>query len=197
MMVKVCGITCTDDALASVDAGASAIGFNFYPQSPRYVTVKTAAEIAAVLPSHVWKTGIFVNEPAGTIERVARQVGLDVVQLYGDCTVSGFRIWRARPVDAAFRAESIEDEAAEAVLLETVGGSLPGGTGRTFDWTLARGLRKKIILAGGLDGSNVREAIRTARPWGVDASSRMEYAPGRKDHERIRQFVKAALAETL
>ena len=197
MMVKVCGITRVEDALASVEAGASAIGFNFYPRSPRYIPPEAAASIAALLPPQVWKAGIFAGEERDAIERVARQVGLDIVQLYGDGSASGFRVWRARCVDAAFSAASIESEPAEAVLLEAASEKLLGGTGRTFDWTLARGLRKKIILAGGLDAGNVREAIRTARPWGVDASSRLESAPGRKDHAKIRQFVQAALAETL
>lgn len=197
MIVKVCGITRADDALAAVDAGASAIGFNFYPRSPRYVTPQTAGRIAALLPPSVWKTGIFVGEDADVIEKIVWEVGLDIVQLYGDCSLPRFRVWRARRVDAAFAPESIENEAAEAVLLDTASDKLLGGTGKTFDWTLARGLRKKIILAGGLDASNVREAIRAARPWGVDASSRLESAPGRKDHEKIREFVQAAMAETL
>jgi phosphoribosylanthranilate isomerase len=197
MIVKVCGITCAGDALASVEAGASAIGFNFYPPSPRYIAPEAAAAIAALLPPPIWKTGIFVGEETEAIETIARQVGLDIVQLYGDCFAPAFRVWRARRVDAAFTPESIESEAGEAGLVDAGSEKLLGGTGQAFDWTLARGLRKKIVLAGGLDATNVREAIRLARPWGVDASSRLESAPGRKDHEKIRRFVQAALAEAL
>ncbi len=196
-MIKICGITLLDDALAAAESGASAIGFNFYRPSPRYVSPEAAAEIAARLPASVWKTGIFVNEPAEAIERIARQVGLDIVQLYGDSCAAGFRVWRARSVDTSFSPESVENEPGEAVLLDTGSTSLLGGTGETFNWSIASGLKKKIILAGGLDASNVRDAIRMARPWGVDAASRLESAPGRKDREKMRQFVKAALAETL
>ena len=197
MTIKICGITRLDDALAAVDAGASAIGFNFHEPSPRYVAPETAAEIAARLPASVWKVGIFVNHSPETIERVAREAGLDVVQLYRDQAVCGFRVWRARAVDAGFSAQSVEGEAAEAVLLDTPSTKVLGGTGEAFDWSVARGIRKKIVIAGGLDASNVREAIRTARPWGVDASSRLESAPGRKDREKVLQFIQAALAESL
>lgn len=197
MIVKVCGITRVGDALAAAEAGASAIGFNFYAESPRYITPDDAASIAGMLPHSVWKAGIFVDAEAGFVQNVAKLVGLDIVQLYGNCSVEGFRVWRARRVDVDFTADSVEAEAAEAILLDTACGNLRGGTGQTFDWSRARGLRKKIVLAGGLDAGNVREAIRTARPWGVDASSRLESEPGRKDHQKIRQFVQAALAETL
>ncbi|MGH7247680.1 MAG: phosphoribosylanthranilate isomerase [Pseudomonadota bacterium] len=196
VIVKVCGIVRLDDALAAVEAGASAIGFNFYASSPRYVAPDAAAAIAAAVPAPVWKAGIFVGQSPEEIAGIARRVGLDIAQLYGEAALPGFRVWRARRVDANFSALSIENEAAEAVLLDAAAGHLLGGAGRTFDWSLARGLRKKIVLAGGLDASNVREAIRIARPWGVDASSRLESAPGRKHHQKIRQFVQAALAET-
>ncbi|MEO7145165.1 MAG: phosphoribosylanthranilate isomerase [Bryobacteraceae bacterium] len=197
VIVKICGITRAADALAAVEAGATAIGFNFYPASPRYIAPEAAAEIAARLPAHIWKAGIFVDETSDAIERVGRRVPLDIVQLYGAGAGAGFRVWRARRMDADFSPGAIERDTAEAVLLDTLCGSRLGGTGQTFDWSRARGVRKNIVIAGGLDASNVRDAIRTARPWGVDASSRLEVSPGVKDREKIRQFVAAALAEVL
>jgi len=191
MMVKICGVTNLDDALAAAEGGASAVGFNFYRPSPRFIDPGEAARIGAKLPPGVWKVGIFVNENGAAI---ARDAGLDVVQIHGAAPApAGVRVWRAHRVDAAFRLEDLDDS-AEAFLLDTPSDTLWGGTGRTFDWSRAAGSAKKIILSGGLDASNVRRAIEAARPWGVDASSRLESAPGRKDHQKMLNFLKAALA---
>ncbi len=181
MMVKVCGITRRQDAEVAVEAGASAIGFIFYPKSPRYITPEHAAELGSGLTA--WKVGIFVNEAAASVEAVMRAAHLDIAQIYGGETPAATRIWRAYrlPVSGAPAA------GAEAVLLDGP------ANGVTFDWTQAHIAETKIIVAGGLDASNVAEAIRTAQPWGVDASSRLESAPGIKDHDKVRQFVKAAL----
>lgn len=194
MIVKICGITNREDALAAVEGGAAALGFNFWPRSPRYITPTLAAEIAAALPVSVWKVGVFVNEPlAGEI---AREAGLDIVQLHGDelpvAYPGGFRVWKAARVEAGFDLAAWDACPAEALLLDGPAGALYGGAGAAFDWNLARGT-KKIVLAGGLDASNVRAAIEQARPWGVDACSRIEAAPGRKDHRRMAAFLKAAL----
>ena len=196
MMVKICGITNREDAWAAVEGGASALGFNFWPQSPRYVPPERVAELVAGLPARVWKVGVFVNESAEAVAELAGALGLDVVQLHGETRPpAGLRIWRAVPVDAAFRAELLDRYQAEAYLLDAPAGALVGGTGRSFDWRRAVGLKQKIILAGGLDADNVREAIRTVRPWGVDACSRLESAPGKKDHRKLAAFLKAALTE--
>ncbi len=193
MMVKICGITNREDALAAVEGGAAALGFNFWPRSPRAVTIEHAAELMAALPAGVLKAGVFVNQPeAGEI---ARCLGLDVVQLCGEETPadypSGVRVWKAVRVGENFM---LPDCPAEALLLDGPAGALHGGSGRTFDWRLAAGAARKIILAGGLDASNVREAIAAARPWGVDACSRLESSPGKKDHVKMAAFLKAALA---
>lgn len=192
VVIKVCGITTLRDAEMSAEAGATAIGFNFYRQSPRYIEPSEASRIAGALGSAVLKTGIFVDESPQRIQEIAAQTGLDVVQLHGTSRAQGLRVWRACRAGANFSESMLDDESAEAFLLDTPSAELHGGTGRTFDWSIARGLRKKIILAGGLDASNVREAIETARPWGVDACSRLELEPGRKDPAKVREFVKAA-----
>ncbi len=181
MMVKVCGITRRQDAETAVAAGASAIGFVFYSKSPRYVTPETAAELGRGLD--VWKVGVFVDESPASVEAVMRAAHLDVAQIYGGELPDVPRVWRAlRP-----GSSSLPGEPVEAILLDGP------ANGVTFDWNKARGFAEKLILAGGLDASNVAEAIRIARPWGVDASSGLESAPGIKDPEKIRRFVAAAV----
>jgi phosphoribosylanthranilate isomerase len=187
MMVKVCGITRREDAEAAVDAGASAIGFIFYRKSPRAVTPEAAAKIGAGLAA--WKVGVFVDESAASVEAVMRAAKLDVAQIYGGETPAGVRVWRAYRLQLPSVC-AIDDSACEAVLLDGA------KNGESFDWTAARSAvpaAAKLIVAGGLDASNVGEAIRAAKPWGVDASSGFETAPGIKDRRKLRAFVKAAL----
>jgi phosphoribosylanthranilate isomerase len=179
MMIKVCGITRREDALAAVEAGASALGFIFYPKSPRYVTPATAAALGEGLDT--WKVGVFVDESPAAIEAVMRAAKLDVAQIYGDAIPENTRVWRAfRPADG------VSTDSAEAILFDGP------ANGISFDWSSAIDPDHKIIVAGGLDASNVAEAIRIAKPWGVDASSKLESSPGIKDHEKVRAFVKAA-----
>lgn len=192
MMVKICGITNREDALAAAESGASAIGFNFYRESPRYISPTGASTITTKIPAGVWKVGIFVNETPETIARIAVDTGLDVAQLYGTSVARGIRVWRAIQANGSLLSH-INDELVEALLLDTPSDDLRGGTGASFEWARAKGLPKKIVIAGGLDASNVRLAIEQAQPWGVDACSRLEKSPGKKDHDKIRQFVKAAL----
>jgi len=183
MVIKICGITRRGDAVAAAEAGASALGFIFYRESPRYVTPEKASELGDGLP--VWKVGVFVDETPAAIEAVMRAARLDIVQIYGDAAPAGARVWRAFRVGD--RLDRSLAHGVEAVLLDGA------SNGSSFDWRIARCAAEKVIVAGGLDASNVAEAIRTAQPWGVDASSRLESAPGIKDHEKIRAFVKAAL----
>jgi phosphoribosylanthranilate isomerase len=191
MMVKVCGITNREDALAAVEAGASAIGFNFYRDSPRYVSPTGAAMIADKIPATVWKVGVFVDETPEGVAKIALDVGLDIAQLHGMAEARGIRIWRACRADDSLL--DLSDDTEEALLLDNPSAGQYGGTGQTFDWHRARGIARKIIIAGGLDASNVRQAIEEAQPWGVDACSRLEKSPGVKDHEKMQQFIKAAL----
>ena len=198
MMVKICGITNRDDALAAAEGGAAALGFNFYRKSPRFIAPEDAARIIEALPAAVCKVGVFVNEPPQAVEQVAVQIGLDVAQLHGDESAAtlpaGVRVWKALRVDASFGPATLESYRVEAFLLDAPSPDVYGGSGGTFDWSRAAGLGRKIIVAGGLDAGNVREAIRRARPWGVDACSRLESAPGKKDREKMRAFLRAALA---
>jgi phosphoribosylanthranilate isomerase len=179
-MVKVCGITRREDAEAAVQAGASAIGFIFVARSPRCVTPEKAAQLGRGLD--IWKVGVFEDESAASVEAVMREAQLDVAQIYGGDLPGLPRIWRA------FRAGKPSGSAGdvEAILLDGP------ANGVTFDWSQARAHSEKIILAGGLNAANVAEAIRVARPWGVDASSGLESAPGIKDHDKVRRFIEAA-----
>jgi phosphoribosylanthranilate isomerase len=182
MMIKICGITRREDAEAAVEAGASTLGFIFYPQSPRYVTPAKAAELSKGLP--VCKVGVFVDETPAAIEAVMRAARLDVAQIYGGAVPGVLRVWKAFRIAGSF--DTSLGLGAEAVLLDGA------ETGIPFDWRVAQGAAEKIIVAGGLDALNVAAAIRLARPWGVDASSRLESAPGIKDHEKVRRFIQAA-----
>ena len=197
MMVKICGITNREDAVAAMECGAGALGFNFYPASPRFVTLQAAREVIESLPGGVLKVGVFVNDAPEKVSEIVRELALDVAQLHGDEPESqfprGVRVWKAVRVNSAFRASAMDENPAEAVLLDAGTAGLFGGSGQTFDWSRAAGCRKKFILAGGLDAGNVARAIAQARPWGVDACSRLEAAPGRKDHARLAAFLKAAL----
>jgi phosphoribosylanthranilate isomerase len=199
MMVKVCGITRREDAEAAVAAGASALGFVFVNSSRRYVTPERAAELSDGLP--ILKVGVFENETAASVEAVMRAAKLDIAQIYGGSAPKGARVWKACRIVDAQGADSIEivdlvmtfeqafdsdSGAPEAVLLDGP------ANGISFDWSLAQNGGAKLILAGGLNASNVAEAIRIAKPWGVDASSGLEYSPGIKDHEKVRRFVEAA-----
>jgi len=194
MMIKICGITNREDALAAEGSGASALGFNFYPGSPRYVTPESAQAIIEILGSKLLKVGVFVNASRTQVETLARSLSLDVVQLHGEApTLAGdLRVWRAVCVSPGFHIDALDALEAEACLLDAPALNAYGGTGRTFDWSLARGARRPVILAGGLDETNVRQAIEAAQPWGVDACSRLEAAPGRKDPGKMARFLKAA-----
>ena len=192
MMVKICGITNLDDALAAVEGGASALGFNFWPRSPRYVSPASARLWIERLPATVCKVGVFVDEDRATVGEIVRQVGLDVVQLHGHESAADFpdgaRVWKALRMGNSFDPASLDPYPVEAVLLDGPANGVP------FDWSMAAEISKKVIIAGGLDAANIRQAIQQARPWGVDACSRIESAPGKKDHTRMSQFLKAALA---
>jgi phosphoribosylanthranilate isomerase len=185
MMVKICGITRREDADVAVEAGASAIGFVFYPRSPRFVTAEQAAEIGSGL--NVWKVGVFVDESAEAIKEAMRAAQLDVAQIYGGETPAGVRVWSAFRLNPADRALTLFYPECEALLLDGP------GNGLAFDWYQAKDFAAKVIIAGGLDASNVARAIRAAQPWGVDACSRLESSPGIKDHEKMKRFIRTAL----
>jgi phosphoribosylanthranilate isomerase len=194
-ILKVCGITNQSDADAAIAAGATAIGFNFYPKSPRYIAPELAAGIATTGARRV---GVFVNETPDRIAVIARIVALDVAQLHGDETPAQYpdslAVWKAARVSPGFDFSRLDDGPAEALLLDGPAAELYGGAGQTFDWALARNARQRIILAGGLDASNVARAVSLAHPWGVDSCSRIESSPGIKDHMKMIDFLLAAKA---
>ncbi len=195
MTIKICGITTQEDADAAIEGGATALGFNFFPRSPRYVEPERAARIRSAAARRV---GVFVNESPARIVEIAQVAGLDVAQLHGDETPAeypaGLAVWKGARVGAGFDFDSYRQAPAEALLLDGPAEDLYGGSGRTFDWSLAARAHQRIIIAGGLDASNVGLAVELAHPWGVDACSRIESSPGRKDHKRMREFLQAARA---
>ena len=188
-----------DDALHAVDAGADALGFIFYPESPRYVAPDTARSIIARLPPFTTSVGVFVNEGRDDIQRVIKECGLSLVQLHGDESPAdclGFD----RPVIKAIRLRSRDDIArmseytVRGFVLDTSVDGTWGGTGKIVDWGLARDATRHgpTILAGGLTPDNVGRAVAEVHPFGVDVSSGVEISPGRKDSEKVRQFIVAA-----
>ncbi|HEY0099428.1 MAG TPA: phosphoribosylanthranilate isomerase [Pyrinomonadaceae bacterium] len=204
--VKVCGITNLEDALAAVEAGADALGFNFYRRSPRYLAPDAARRIISELQQFggVLCVGVFVNEDsAATVVRMAAESGVAAVQLHGDETpeycaeLSGQRVIKALRVGKDFAPEQATAYRAESVLLDAYSASARGGTGETFDWELARRTREvvpQLYLAGGLTVENVAEACATVEPYAVDVCSGVELAPGRKEAARVRAFVSAVRA---
>ena len=190
-LVKICGITHEDDAAAAVEAGANALGFNFYRHSPRYVTPERARAIADAAPGSYLRVGVFVNPGEEEMRQTAEGASLDVLQLHGDRSAylpAPFRLWKS--VDPS-QALTDSTPKFEAYLLDTPSKEF-GGSGVTFPWQLAARFPHRAIVAGGLDAQNVAEAIAIARPWGVDACSRIESSPGRKDPRQVREFVRAA-----
>lgn len=192
-IVKVCGITSAEDARVAIEAGANALGFNFYPKSPRYVTPTRARAIAEEVPGNYLRVGVFVNTLELELLAIADQAMLDVLQLHGTTCVipsnSRYRIWRAVPGETAVTGL---DDCIEAYLLDSATPEF-GGSGKAFRWELASGFRRRVIVAGGLDAGNVAAAIEALHPWGVDACSRLESRPGQKDRGRVQSFVHAAI----
>jgi phosphoribosylanthranilate isomerase len=198
--VKICGITNVEDALATVEAGADALGFVFYEPSPRHVSVETAAAIIRRLPPFVVKVGVFVDAEEDLVVRASGECGLSLLQFHGDelpdyCLQFGLMSMKAFRVRDAASLEALPRYATDAWLLDTYSPGKPGGTGETFNWELAveaQKLGRPVFLAGGLTPETVEEAVRRVQPYGVDVSSGVEAAPGKKDLERVRKFIEAA-----
>jgi phosphoribosylanthranilate isomerase len=193
--VKICGITSLDDARAAIDAGAVALGFNFYRRSPRYVPPEMAAEIVAQLPRAVCTVGVFVNEPRDRVAAFASQVGLTALQFHGEESPEFCRGWpqtviRAIRVRDGHAAANAQRYAVDFILADAYVEGQLGGTGRRIVPILLEGFeRRHLILAGGLTPENVAEAVRTVRPFAVDVASGVERAPGKKDATLIRRFI--------
>jgi phosphoribosylanthranilate isomerase len=206
--VKICGITRLPDGLAAARAGADAIGFVFWPGTPRVVVAEQARAIATALPPFVTVVGLFVDPEPEHVRATLAVVPLDVLQFHGHeppelCRAFGRRYVKAVPVDDRTAKVSLLEYAARypdasGLLFDAPpSGGLPGGTGRTFDWdALPKNLVRPLVLSGGLSAANVGEAIRRVRPWAVDVSSGVEVigpdgkpAKGVKDPARIRSFI--------
>lgn len=197
--VKICGITNLDDALQAIDAGADALGFVFYDLSPRCIVYKTAERIIRKLPPFVIPVGVFVNSSADYINTAVDSCGIQIVQLHGDET-PGFCKGIRHKIVKAFRIrdisslEMIGKYHVSGYLLDAYVAGTYGGTGLTFNWETARIARQlgPIILAGGLNPGNVRQAVETVEPYGIDVSSGVEASPGKKDHAKVTEFIRQA-----
>ena len=195
--MKICGVRTIEEAEAAVAAGADALGFNFWPVSPRFVAPEEASRIVDALPAMVSAIGVFVNEDAGRVRDIVSQVGLSAVQLHGDepasyCEeLSPIKVIKAFRVGNDFRPGAVRDYPVSAVLLDAKVEGRYGGTGERFSWDLAIQTKRfaSVILAGGLKVENVAEAITFVRPFAIDVCSGVESEPGRKDLNKLREFM--------
>ncbi|OQY20555.1 MAG: N-(5'-phosphoribosyl)anthranilate isomerase [Desulfobacteraceae bacterium 4572_35.1] len=194
--VKVCGITTLEDALQAIAAGADALGFVFYPKSPRYIEVEAAQRIIAQLPPFVAIVGLFVNADPAIIKTTIAECNLDVVQLHGDetpaqCEYAGVKVIKALRVRSSECLQNVDDYPVAALLIDAWSEDAYGGTGQLGRWDLAAQIAKRlpVILAGGLNKDNVAQAIAAVHPYAVDVSSGIEIKPGHKDSELVRDFI--------
>lgn len=198
MKVKVCGITNYRDAAAALDEGVDALGFNFFPSSPRYIEPQNARAIIEKLPPFAVSVGLFVNADAGHVVETAGAAGVQVIQLHGNETPDYCGRLRSWPIIKALRIGSSGGDfgdlglySVRAFLLDSKDDVLFGGTGKSFNWTIARKIERlrPVILAGGLRPDNVAEAIRIVAPYAVDVCSGIECAPGTKNIARLKEFM--------
>ncbi len=199
--VKICGITRLEDAMLAISLGADALGFIFYPKSPRYILPEKVKEIIAQLPPYVTTVGVFVNETEEKIKKIVEITGIDMVQLHGEeppqfCTLFFPRVikaFRVKTSDDLFNIGEYKNT-VRGILLDTFVKGIPGGTGKTFNWRLAQEAKKfdiPLILAGGLCPENVIEAIEKVKPFGIDISSGVESSPGIKDPNKLKALFEA------
>jgi phosphoribosylanthranilate isomerase len=203
--VKICGITNLSDALICAESGADAVGFILYPKSKRFVKAKEVRRITQNLPPFIFKVGVFVNEDPHAVLEILSYGNLDFAQLHGDespeeCDYIGrervIKVFRLKSTDEVERIEPYVGK-IRALLLDTYSESSYGGTGKTFNWEIARAVKERfpqipLILSGGLNPENVRDAIKEVNPYAVDVSSGVERAPGIKDREKVELFIRRA-----
>ena len=199
-LVKICGITNPEDALAAIAAGADALGFNFYKPSPRYIAPQAAREIIEQLPTSVLTVGVFVNEESPqAVMNIANGANIKALQLHGDESPAYCRelaphtsVIKTLAVSDSFDPKLACEYKVDAIMLDTRDNRLRGGTGRVFDWSIAQQVSQlvpRLYLAGGLSPENIEEAIEKVRPYAVDACSALEDRPGIKNHDRVRAFI--------
>jgi phosphoribosylanthranilate isomerase len=197
--VKICGITSLDDAQAAAEAGADALGFVFYNNSPRYMTIPAVAGIFKKSPLNIMRVGVFVNSPADFIIRAVAECGLSLLQFHGDeppefCTQFGVMSMKAFRIRDAESLKELPKYSTDAWLLDACSSESLGGTGEKFNWNLAVEAQKfgrPIFLAGGLKPENVADAVRRVKPFGVDVASGVESSPGKKDRAKVQAFIRA------
>ncbi len=197
--VKICGITNLDDALDAVEFGADALGFNFYPQSPRYISLEVAKEILEDIPPAIWRVGVFVNEKESLVQDISQILNLDFLQFHGDetpyyCEQFAVPYWKAFRLKDEKSLDLMKKYQCEHYLIDTYIEKGYGGTGITGDWGLAQEAKKvgKIILAGGLKPENVELAIQVVKPDGVDVATGVEECPGKKNRFKLEEFITKA-----
>lgn len=196
--VKICGTTSLEDALFAIDNGADAIGFIFFKRSPRNISQKEAKEIIVRLPPFVETVGVFVNETSDRVNRIAENCRLGAVQLHGEespalCRRVKRKVIKAFRVKNADSLNNMSNYDVSGFLLDSYKEDSSGGTGQIFDWNLALRAKKQgsVILAGGLNPYNVYTAIHRVKPYGVDVCSGVESIPGKKDQNKIKEFIKS------
>lgn len=206
--IKMCGTTSLEDARAAVDVGIDALGFIFTRKSPRYIEPGRAAEIISLLPPFITRVGVFVDSPIDMVRDIIHSAGLTQVQLHGSeplsycselkaseksCSVcKAFRISRKQVAETDITKQiHVYEQVVDSVLLDSYQKGVEGGTGAVFDWELIDelDLLKPLILAGGLNPGNVAEAVRRVRPYGIDVNSGIEDAPGKKNHQQLKNLV--------
>ncbi|NUR53969.1 MAG: phosphoribosylanthranilate isomerase [Acidobacteria bacterium] len=200
--VKICGVTRVEDALCAAELGASALGFVFWPHSPRFIEPIAARAIVAQLPPFVTPVGVFVNQPVDLVLATARLARLGAVQLHGEEAPDAYEHMPVRVIKAMTIRDIDDREAARAIppsamlLLDAYDPIRRGGTGRPVDWALASSISRQrpVILSGGLHAGNVAAAIDAVRPYGIDVASGVEASPGRKDPEKLRALFAAVQA---
>ena len=199
--IKICGITNAEDALWAAKCGAAAIGLIFAEESPRRITPLVAAEILSLVPETLLRVGVFVNEPLEHLNDCVAKLGLHFAQLHGEespdsCIKVKCKVIKAFRISSERDLETLRRYSVDAFLLDAFTPGKRGGSGETFEWSLAVKAKERgvpIILSGGLNPDNVAEAIEAVAPWGVDASSGVEISPGKKDHDKVRLFLENAL----
>ena len=195
--IKICGITNLEDASFAAECGADALGFIFYSRSPRYVALERVKRIIGKLPDSISKVGVFVNQELQEVKKTVEFCGLDLLQLHGDESPEYCRQFPSSLLIKAFspRREPdlrrLRNYPARAIVVDTYDPMCYGGTGRRSNWRLAVKVKEthSLILAGGLNLGNIREAIETVSPHAVDVNSGVESSPGRKDHERVKAII--------
>lgn len=198
--IKICGLTRDKDLLFLKGLGVDFAGFIFVPGTPRFLDLEKAKKLTRLVPVGIRRVGVFMDEDPAVVRKTAEACGLDILQFHGGespeyCDQFGLPYFKVIKIVGEIDPELLTGYRPEAFLLDTFTEQAVGGTGKTFDWTVASGMVESgipIILAGGLNPENVSRAVKEVKPWGIDVSSGVESAPGIKDHDKMSLFVKEA-----